>query len=140
MKKLSLYFLLFFLPFSGFAQNDGINPQTPPPSYQDYFNPDRDLSETSLPDSRFADEFIKMLFILGAIVFFLFLLLWFMKKATLSRAKESNAQSKIKVIDHRLLSVRASVFLLDIAGDSYIAVDSQHGVSIIKTSQPVSID
>lgn len=83
---------------------------------------------SDIETSHFFYEFMKMFFILGAMVAVLLGISWYMKKLTNKRFDQVNDDSYIKVIERRSLSPRSMIYLLDIEGKSFIIGETPHGL------------
>lgn len=120
MKKfLCLISIFIFLsPFSLFAElitNESINKKEAPP--------------IEYVESNFWYELANMLLTLSVILVLLFSLIWIMKKMQTSRIKFHNDSSIIKIIDHRPLSAKTGLYLIEIKGKEILISDSPTGVT-----------
>jgi flagellar protein FliO/FliZ len=149
MKKtvlLTLFFLTLFKSLS-FAQeapttlpteNQSSPAQTPTPAPatqtkpsvepQNPYHKHFEIKEEDKHDP-FIKEFINMLSTLGLIVAVLLLASWFLKKVMNTRVQQLNTTSLVKVIEHRNLTPKTSIYLLDIKGEGIIIAESANGVT-----------
>jgi flagellar biogenesis protein FliO len=81
--------------------------------------------------SRFMNAFTHMLQILAIMVGALFLIAYIAKRFTSSRLQHSNTLSQIKVLEKRGLSVRTSLYLVEIDGQKAALAESQNGVTLL---------
>ena len=84
-----------------------------------------------LPDSRFQEEFIKMLLTLGALLILLVGTTWYLKKMTRSRHIQFNQASSIKIIEQRPLSNKTMLYWVEIDGKEIMIAESTASVSIL---------
>lgn len=102
----------------------------PPPVTQEKASDFYDLPENSQYDeSHFWGELINMLVTLGCILLVLGALLWMMRRMQTSRIKYANETGLIKVIDHRVLSQKTSIYLLQIDQKAILIADTQNGTT-----------
>lgn len=85
----------------------------------------------NLPDSRFQEEFIKMLVTLGALFILLFGTTWYLKKMTRSRQVQFNQVSNIKIVEQRPLSNKTMLYWIEIDEKKLIVAESTAHVSIL---------
>lgn len=81
-----------------------------------------------MDNSHFTKEFVKMLFFLGLIIAFMIAGSWFLKRMVNVRIQQTNEQSEIKVIEHRGLSTKTTLYLLEIEGKQILIGETAHGV------------
>jgi flagellar biogenesis protein FliO len=95
-----------------------------------YFNVDKEEGP-EFGDSTFWGEMLDMLITLGMIIGILVALTWVMRKMQTSRVKFANESSVIKVIDHRPLSTKSAVYLLQVYDRAIAIADSPSGISLL---------
>lgn len=100
--------------------------------HKNYFDIHADEKE----QDRFFYELINMLSTLGLIVGGVLIVAWFLKKILHGKIQQLNGGSLIKVIEHRTLSPRTTIYLLDIKGEGMIIGESMNGVYHLGNFQP----
>lgn len=116
------YIILAFLSFSS------VFAETPPP-YEPTF-PVEDLIGKPTPQTdRFLSEFLNMLATLGLIIALILLAAWFLRRMVNTRLEQANLSSVVKILEHRSISPKTSLFLLDIEGSAILIAESANGVT-----------
>ncbi len=82
-------------------------------------------------DTRFFKEFLNMLLYLGGTIAFIVFFIWILKRLLATRVGQVNETSSIKIIEHRLLSQKTSVYILRISGKIVAITDSINGVTLL---------
>lgn len=82
-------------------------------------------------ENNFWYEIANMLLTLSIILIILFSLIWIMKKMQSSRIKFHNDSSLIKIIDHRPLSAKTGLYLIEVKGKEILISDSPTGVTYL---------
>ena len=92
--------------------------------HKNYF----DIHPNEKEEDRFFYELINMLSTLGLIVGGVLIVAWFLKKILHGKIQHLNGGNFIKVIEHRTLSPRTTIYLLDIQGERMIVGESMNVV------------
>ncbi len=139
MFKILLTYLLIFSPIadsSVFAQVEIQNNESKQAEevlkekFPSYIAKELEKTETE-SDSRFYEEFFKMLLYLGLIIIFLLIVVWFLKKAQGARTSQLNQTSAIKILDSRTLTTKTNIYVLSIYDKIIMIADSVNGVSVL---------
>lgn len=140
MKKF-LLFLFCVCQFSlGFAQDDPSEPlilHSNPEMIKDnndnsnsYFNDfESSESQNGLGMSRFMGEMLQMAITLGIIIVVMFAATWFIKRMLNTRIQQVNANSSIKILERRVLSAKAMIYLLDVQGKGLLIGETHSGLT-----------
>ena len=117
--------LLFFLFFSfSILQAENI----PSTETQDFSELWVD-GPTNEPD--FKAKFIKMLLILGVLIAFMFIASWALKRMMKSKMTHLNLGKDIRVLESRYISPRASVYLIEVKGKTFLIAESPSQVTLL---------
>lgn len=81
---------------------------------------------------RFLQEFLSMITTLGIIVAVILFISWFLKRLVNSRIQQVNTVSLIKIIDHRSLSPKSTIYLIEIYGKQLLVGETTHGIATLK--------
>lgn len=82
-------------------------------------------------ESHFFYQFIKMLGTLGLLVAFMLFASWFLKRLMSSRIQQMNTSSHIQVIEHRPLSNKSAIYLVEALGKTFVVGESMQGISLL---------
>jgi len=82
-------------------------------------------------DTRFFEEFVNMLLYLGGTIAFIVFFIWILKRLLATRVGQVNETSSIKILEHRVLSQKTSVYMLQISGKIVAITDSINGVTLL---------
>lgn len=125
-----IYSMLFF----GLVNLASVIAQEPPePPPIENIQP-LDQEPFSPPDT--ADlyfEFFKMMFMLGLIISFLLLILYFFRRMMNARVEQLNTSSLIKIVERRGLSPRTTLYIIEVSGKELIFAESNNGVTALFT-------
>ncbi len=86
--------------------------------------------ETPTIEGHFFEQFIKMLFILCALIVAMLVLAWVAKKFLNTRLEQINAASGIRVEERRVLTQKTVVYILNVQGERVLLAESHQGVAI----------
>ncbi len=133
---LSLFLILIgFLssPSSLFSQQESEPPQSAEEVHSPYF---RETFEHELEreTDSFPAKFMRMLVILGLLIGFMILASWALKRMMKTRLTQLNTTSSIKVVETRALSPRATLYLVEIQGQTLLVAESPTTVSVLPFS------
>ncbi|MEX1012689.1 MAG: flagellar biosynthetic protein FliO [Waddliaceae bacterium] len=81
--------------------------------------------------SRFFEEFIHMLILLGLLLLVLFAGSWIIRRMLNVRLDQVNVTSKIKLLEKRMITARTGIYLLDVHGKKIILSESNNGITKI---------
>lgn len=125
-----IYILIFqaLLLFNVSAYAELPQPESPQSTPTPYFS---NGEGPEFGESTFYGEMINMFITLGLIIGVLVALTWIMRKMQSSRVKFANEASVIKVLDHRPLSTKSVVYLLQVYDRAIVIADSQNGTSLL---------
>ncbi|MBA3958500.1 MAG: flagellar biosynthetic protein FliO [Parachlamydiaceae bacterium] len=76
-------------------------------------------------------EFFKMMMMLGFIIAFLFLIMWFIKRLLNTRIEQLNTSSYIKIIERRSLTPKTALYVVDVLDKRLILGESQNGINVL---------
>lgn len=82
----------------------------------------------------FPAKFMRMLFILVLLIGFMILASWALKRMMKTRLTQLNTTSSIKIVETRALSPRATLYLLEIQGQTLLVAESPTTVSVLPFS------
>lgn len=143
MKKYFSYplglFILFFLvvQIPSFAEKQ----ETPPPPIDQQSPFANEFVQTTNTEVQYDywQEFFKMLSILGMIVILLVVSAWFLKRLMSSRMDHMNKLNTIKILERRVLSQKAVLYLLEVPEKKLIVGESPSGLQCL-TELPLETD
>ena len=81
--------------------------------------------------SRFFEEFLNMLFMLGLLVGLLYVGTWIFKKMATTKMVQINETSSIKVLEQRALSTKSSLYIVEVEGKKIILGESINGITLL---------
>jgi flagellar protein FliO/FliZ len=111
-----LFFILFTTP-SLFAQQIPL--------------PEELKSADTGNESRFMSEFIHMFIVLGLIIILLYVGAWMFRRMMSQRIQQMNVTSNIKVLEHRSLSPKSVLYIIEAYGKTVLISESQNGVKFL---------
>lgn len=111
MRQLSLFIVSALMTFSSLCAEDF---------------PTKEFE--SIPDSRFTDELMNMLYTLGLLVLFLFFVSWGFRRLMSSRIQQMNTTSDIKILETRQVSTKLLVHMIQVRGKNIVFAESASGV------------
>ncbi len=82
-------------------------------------------------DSRFLTEFFNMLFILGLLVATLYIGAWIFRRMAAQRTMQINENSKIKIVEQRMITAKSALFIIEIGGKTMLVSESMNGVTFL---------
>ena len=82
---------------------------------------------------------MQLIFTLVAVLGLAFATLYFIKRMMRSRATHQNQDCAIKVIEKRMLSPKASIYLIEVLGKGIVISESPSGIHLI-TALPEDLD
>ncbi len=139
-KRFLLIYALFLAPLFGEGPPEQeTTPQTPqtsqtPPPFEEY----KDLEDQG--EDRFTRDLMQMLASLGLLLAVVLIGTWFLKRMMHSRLKQLNTTSEIKIIEHRALTPKTSIYLLEIRGKGIVMAESVNGVTALADFIPSESD
>lgn len=103
-----------------------------------YFNFLADIAVPTLDDTTYNywTEFINMMLTLGFILVLIFASVYILKKIMRSKTKYLNQSTGIKIVERRVLSQKASLYLVNILGKGVVISESQAGIQLITEFSP----
>ncbi len=128
------YFLLTLLPIIGISEEPL---KTSPPLEVNLKQPDtspfmvEEEKPEPLPEDHFFHEFLNMLGTLALLIAFMVFASWVLKRMLNQRVQQLNTSSHIKVVEKRALSNKASIYLIEIDGKTFLVGESMHNLSLI---------
>lgn len=81
--------------------------------------------------SRFFQEFMHMLSILGIMIAVLLIVAWLLKKVVAGRMVQGNISSAIKIIDRRGLTTKTAIYLIEVENQRLLIAESSNGASLL---------
>ncbi|MFI0435653.1 MAG: FliO/MopB family protein [Parachlamydiaceae bacterium] len=81
----------------------------------------------------FEKKFFNMLIVLGLLIGFMFLASWALKRMMKSKLSHLNTGSAIKLLETRYLSPRATLYFIEIEGQTLLIAESPTAVTHLKT-------
>lgn len=115
-------------------------PVAPPPYFALEEEPQNELlKDESGNSSRFFQEFLHMLSILGIMIAVLLLAAWFMKRLVAGRVQQGNSSSSIKILERRGLTAKTAIYLIEIDEHRIAISESSNGATLlfhVKSSEP----
>lgn len=81
--------------------------------------------------SRFYQEFLHMLAVLGAMVFVLITAAWLLKKFVNNRTAQTNSINTIKILERRNISTKTAIYLIEIEGKRVALSESSNGAKLL---------
>ena len=90
-------------------------------------------SHISHETESFESKFLHMLLVLGLLIGFMFVASWALKRMMKAKITHHNTSSSIKVLETRYLSPRATLYLVEIEGQSLLIAESPTAVTYLKT-------
>lgn len=88
--------------------------------------------ESGTPDD-FQAKFFHMLYILALLIGFMMLASWSIKRLMKNKMTNLNTSSNIKVLETRYLSPRATLYVIEIEGKTFLIGESPSNVSYLST-------
>lgn len=85
-----------------------------------------------IPDPQtfdYSKEIINMLLSLGSLLAIVISIGWFLKRFLSKRMELSNQSNKIKIVERRALSPKASLYLIEISGKKFVIGESAAGLT-----------
>jgi len=125
--KSILYFFLALFVF-GLAPVFADEDPTPTEQTPKYF-PEEFAEKGLYEDTYFWKELANMFLTLALIVAVLVALIWIMRRMQNTRIKYANESSIIKILDHRALSQKTGLYLIQVPGKAILIADTQTGVT-----------
>lgn len=89
--------------------------------------PDTQLQDTG----ELYQEFFKMIFMLGMIIFFLLFIMWFVKRMMNTRIEQMNVTSLIKVIERRAITPKTYLYIVEAGEKRIMFAESHNGVTVL---------
>jgi flagellar biogenesis protein FliO len=90
-------------------------------------------TSTEFEPGKFYAEFFKMMTMLGIIIVFLLLLMWFVKRFLNAKITQFNKDSPIQVLERRMISQKTALYIVDIHDQKVLIAESHTGsVSLMK--------
>jgi flagellar biogenesis protein FliO len=86
---------------------------------------------------RFTSELINMVTTLGLILALMIGVVWLLKRTVNARMINVNTSSAIQVLDKRMLSNKATVYLLDVNGKGILVGESATGIARLDSDIPL---
>lgn len=123
-KKMMFYFLCFFVSFSVLNAEEPIKENVPPSIFEE-------LKEDNYGMSQFMGEMIQMLTVLGVILAIMIIGSLLIKRVVNNRMHQMNSSSSIKILERRMLSAKAGIYLLDIKGQGLLIGESPNGLTML---------
>lgn len=80
-------------------------------------------------NSRFFSELINTLATLGLVIALLLIIAWFLKRMVNTRIEKMNVNSRIKIVERRMLSQKSALYLIEVEGTTFLITESQNGSS-----------
>lgn len=115
-------------------------PIAPPPYFVQEEEPQNELfKDESGNSSRFFQEFLHMLSILGIMIAVLLLAAWSMKRLVAGRMQQGNTTSSIKILERRGLTAKTAIYLIEIDEQRIAIAESSNGATLLfhmKSSEP----
>lgn len=121
-----VYLLLLFTPFLQLSANQE-EQKTLPPKYFAQEIKDQPPYE----EDHFWSELMNMFITLGFIIALLIGLAWIMRKMQTSRIQYTNESSLLKIVDHRSLSSKSSLYLIHVHDRAIVLADTQSGTTAL---------
>ena len=88
-----------------------------------------DVFESKGGGDSFQSKFFNMLFILFLLIGFMILASWALKRMMKTKVTQLNSASSIKVLETRTLSPRATLYLIEVQGKSFLIAESPSHVT-----------
>ena len=129
------FFLLAMLPIIGVS--DEPVKTSNPPEVNSQQQPDispylvEEEKPEPLPEDHFLNEFLNMLGTLALLIAFMVFASWVLKRMLNQRVHQLNTSSNIKVVEKRALSNKASIYLIEIDGKTFLVGESMNNLSLI---------
>lgn len=76
-------------------------------------------------------EFFKMIFMLGVIIAFLLLIMWFIKRMLSSRIEQLNTTSVIKILERRPITPKTALYIVEAFDKRLMIAESHNGVTLL---------
>lgn len=76
----------------------------------------------------FMHEMLSMGLTLGAVLLFILILGWALKKMMQTRVSQGNNKSLIKIIERRNLAPKSAVYLLEVRGETFLVGETPSGL------------
>ncbi len=126
------FLLLFFSPILSGEPTPPLSPEleqkTESHPYTEYFPAG---AENDYSTDRFFGEAMHMFIALGAIIGFLLIASWFVKRMLNTQIQQINDTSRIKIHERRTLSAKTSLYLLEVENNTVLIGESPAGVSLL---------
>lgn len=106
-----IFALLFLAPLSLIAEE--LPKELPPPP--------------EMPPDQFYGEFFKMIFMLGLVIAFLLLVMWFLKRMMSARIEQLNLTSFIKIVERRVLTPKTTLYVIEVFDRRFLVAESHSG-------------
>ena len=91
--------------------------------------PPPEIPQIELDNSRFMGEFVKMILVLGAMVFVLLGISWWVKRWNQRSFEKVNDTNIIKIIERRQIAPRVSVYLIEVEGHTILVGETPQGLT-----------
>lgn len=85
-------------------------------------------------DNPFIDKFFHMLLLLGAMIALLYGGMWMIKRISLPKNNDSGSRAeptRIKILEKRPLSLKTTLYVLEVFGKNIIVAESVNGTSVL---------
>lgn len=76
-------------------------------------------------------EFTKLAFMLGLIIAFMLMIMWFLKRLFNTRVEQMNLTSLIKILERRTLSPKTSLYIVEVNDRRIVFAESHNGVTVL---------
>lgn len=87
--------------------------------------------EVSSHTFNYMGQFFNMIFTLAIVLGLIFVSVLFLKKIMRTKMRELNRSTGIKILEKRVLSQKASLYLVDVLGKGIVISESAAGVQLV---------
>lgn len=128
MARVFIFLALCFLPMVSVQAEEAL--------------PQLQTEEVESPeDTKFIQEFLYMLFVLGVMVAALLGGTWAIKKMMQSKIEKQAEASSIRLMDQRPLTPRTTIYVLNVRGREITISESNNGVTYLGSREnPVPVE
>lgn len=84
-------------------------------------------------------EFFKMIFMLGVIIAFLLMIMWFIKRMLSTRIEQLNTTSVIKILERRPLTQKTVIYVVEAYDKRILLAESHGGVTLLSDLTPPAV-
>lgn len=119
------------------AQPPSTPTENPAPTVNNNHNGESLVPEgSSITETRFFGEFVRMMLSLGFILALLLIGTWLFKKVLQTRLQQVNLTSSIKILEKRALNPKAAVYLLEVQDRKILIAETPTGIASLAVFPP----